>query len=183
MNNNNITAFLTRTEVSGEYMQMFVTYLDEERILPLLSQYGISAIEADEWYPARSWLAALYELAYEDMSQTNVVVAGHGIARQLLQRHEGTHQPSLGEFLEYWSNLHLEYHRNGDAGQIEIVWEDDTAISIHHNTPYPDYLIYGITNGLAKRLLPKDSKYKVTFARSLASDDLSKTVIHLEWTE
>jgi len=166
------------SEVSGAPMMGFIQCTMADSVLPALEHHHLDKIQPDGWYSFPEYLEVMRELSYtEDLVSVGISMMDH------VPWPPETYQMSFPDVLRSINAVYGFQHR-GDVGQgylMEFQGERHVVITIAN--PYPDDLVYGCYWEIAKKFLPKGTKFKVYYdnAAPLRKEGGEETKIHIMW--
>ena len=166
------------TEITGQAITAFGQKV--RGVSPLLKKHDLVELKTDEWYPLQNWVNVLNDLSKHNDGLTNYFAMGMEDAKTAFLP---AGDLSLSAFLEQWGAIFLMHHRGTNVGSIDTTKIDEKHYQMTCIVTYPDDYMYGIAHGLAKRLLPMGTYYKVWFDKAVQPLDKggTETVIHIQW--
>ncbi len=171
-----------KTEVIGQTVLSFIDNVQADEIRPYLAKHGLADIKPDVWYPCHLWLDVMNDLAKETNLSSNLVAIGMGVVDKMLVPPE-MEKLTVGDILMGWNDLYHLQHRNGEIGYVKTEKVSDTHYKTIHLHLYPDDFTYGIAYGMAKRWLPKGTRFTVKYDPDVPALDKggNLTIIHVSW--
>jgi hypothetical protein len=168
------------TEIIGQAIQSFGRNI--RGVSPLLKKHNLNEIDPKEWYPLKDWVNVLNDLNLNNDGMTNYFAMGIGDAKRLaLPPNAGN--LTLPQFLEQWGATYLMQYRGENVGSIETTKINDQHYQMTYVVTFPDDYIYGIAHGLAQRLLPSGTYFKVWYDTDTKRLDEggTETILHIRW--
>ena len=167
-------------EVIGQTTKSYLENIRGEYTRPIIEAHGLTDIDPNEWYPAKSMLDAMNELAQQPDFTSSLVAIGLKIAENLFI------PPQIASFDQILEGLDVAYHsahRNGDIGHVRGEKVEDGYYRVYLEDIYPDDMTYGIIYGLAKRLLPSGTQFSVKYDEGQPNRDRGgdKSIVHVRW--
>lgn len=121
-------------------------------IIPLLTQYGLHPIEADQWYDQQAYLNVYQELAQRSVQ--NLVAIGIKV-------------PDIAEFppninsiddaLQLLDQAYQMNHRGGEIGHYYYERTGERSAKMICHNPYPSHFDYGLIYRIVQKYRPEDS--------------------------
>ncbi len=163
---------------SGAPMMGFLECIQADSVLPVLKRHGLDRITPDDWYPFSEYLAVMQELT----STQDLVSIGMSMMDHVPWPPEMYQLPFV-EVLKNISAIYRLQHR-GDVGQGYLMdFIDDHHVVITICNPYPDDLVYGCYWQIARKFLPKGTRFTVFYDTDepIRKDGGDLTRIHITW--
>ncbi|MFN8375478.1 MAG: hypothetical protein U0694_21705 [Anaerolineae bacterium] len=175
---------LTNAELTGQSILPYLNHMRVEDTRPLLQKHGIEEhVQPDKWYPADKIVAFLWDVAHNPNSLYNLVSIGMEATRVLPLPPEVEKMP-FEQFAIYAMPMtYMGQFRGADLGFVRAEKVKEKHLRISMVTPLPDDGWYGSIYGLARRLLPKGTQFRVEYDKDMARGDLGgeETIIHVTW--
>lgn len=171
-----------QTEIIGQALLGLIQNFEADNYQTLLKKYHLLEIAPDKWYPAQNLLDLMNEMAQHHNLSSNLVAIGMSVAQHAVLP-PGAEKAGLAQILEMYSQIYGMQHRNGDLGYTRTEKITDTHYKVYRKTIYPDDLGYGTLYGLARRFLPKGTRFSVKYDEAVTRLDEGGevTVIHVSW--
>jgi len=170
-------------EVAGYSMRSLILCLNQEHIQPVLEKLGLTEIDPDEWYPLQTWLDVFNEMQAGSISTMfDFVSIGMKVIELAKIPPDVANEDYEAIVLRHNDTYHNQ-HRGGDIGEYRVEKVDEGHIRVAVRTPYPEDFAYGVLYGQARRFLPEDTRFVVSFDENLPrrSQGGEETIIHIEW--
>jgi hypothetical protein len=170
-------------EVSGRYLQSFISNLQGYETKPVVEKFGLLDINPDAWYPCQSFLDVLNELGKRPNNSQNTVAIGMEIGK-MIPAPPGMENATLEQMLMGIDYAYQGAHRNGEIGKYICEKQSENHLKLTYNDLYPDDLTYGIIYSFARRFLPPQTAFKVYYDTVIIPRDLGgngSTIIHVCW--
>lgn len=167
-------------EITGRAIQSFGQNV--RGVSPLLKKHQLEDTDPESWYPMQSWVNVLNDFNQNNDGMTNYFAMGIADAKKtILPPHSG--KITLPEFLEQWGATYNLHHRGTNVGSIETTKIADQHYQMTYIVAYPDDYMQGIAHGLAQRLLPMGTYFKVWYDKEVQNLDKggTETVINIRW--
>ena len=171
------------TEISGATVLSLVENVTSTAYVPMIKKYGFDAIDANKWYPLKSYLDFLTELVQQPNLMFNLVAIGMSIAEVAPMPPELANA-AFSQVVEGWNEHYQASLRNGDVGRKTTIKVADQHYKVvHDRTVVPDDLEYGVLYGFAQRFLPPGASFDVWFDEDIPRMDEGgdRTVLHVSW--
>jgi hypothetical protein len=168
-------------EISGASLLTFTHNLLAGDMQPLLQKHHLENPLIDQWYSQQRVLDFLAELAQTHLPHSyseNMVAIGMKSA-ELVAPQFHLRQKSLDNFINAFCKVYSTRHRNVPAE--EGYWPDQQGTGhylILNNTPYPNYLVYGMFWYYTKYFCPPDQIFSV---RLLPTDSRKRSFLEIKW--
>ncbi|MEM9950526.1 MAG: hypothetical protein AAF846_02905 [Chloroflexota bacterium] len=144
-------AFDPEVEVYGQTVMSFLSGLKDE-VIPVLKEFDLYPLEADQWYPQTQVLGAYEALNERDFM--NLVAVGMKIPDQ------AEWPPEVVTVHDALGSLDVVYNMNHRGGEIgEYRYEktgERSGIMFCHN-PYPSDFDYGLVYRIVQKFRGADS--------------------------
>ena len=142
-----------RTEIIGQAILPGLAGLGDA-VLPFLQKYGLGNLNPEQWYPLHAWLSVIYDISSGDNPMFDQVAIGMKVVDNALFPPEINSIPSVMHSINtaYYMN-----HRNGEIGFYRAEDIGERQIKMVAETPYPDFMNYGILYGAARKFQPPDA--------------------------
>jgi len=175
---------LTNAELTGQSIMPYLNHMRVEDTRPLLEKYGIEEnVQPDKWYPADKIVSFLWDVARSPNALYNLVSIGMESTRVLPLPPEVEKMPFEDFALHAMPVAYMGQFRGADLGFVRAEKVADKHVRICCVTPLPDDGWYGSIYGLARRLLPKGTQFRVEYDKKVQRGDLGgdETIIHVMW--
>jgi hypothetical protein len=176
-------AFGPDAEVYGAAMLAFVKSINFTEFEAILHEHGLHEIEPERWYPQQVWLDIFSEISSQFNSSPNLVSIGMKIAETAPVPPEVQALPFEQIMLGFNEGSYLANNRGKDIGCIEASLLEAKHLLMTDKTPYPDDFVYGAYYGMAKRFLPRGTKFTVKYDERTPRREQggSETPVHIIW--
>lgn len=175
---------LSSIEVIGQNLLMYLSHMEAETTLPYLEKHGFTTtIDPNKWYPAKEAGAFLWDIAGSPDAIYSLVSIGMESIRRLELPPEAE-KLSLNDAVNaLLAPYYQSIFRGGYVGYLKSEQIEEKRVKVTCVTPLPDDGWYGTIYGMAKRFLPKGTKFSVTFDENTVRVDHggSETVIYVTW--
>lgn len=178
------TSFDPNAEALGSILLSYVHCINNENLYPFLEKYGLIDIQPDQWYPLQKWLDALGDLAEVEsrgQARFDFVAVGLKVAETTVLPPEFGLLP-FSEIIRRWNDAYSLWHR-GNAGTMYTEEVGENHLRIISCLPYPDDIGYGVMWGVARRFLPRTSRFSVYYEEGHQHHDQGgdTTIVHIKW--
>ena len=156
------------TEIAGSAAKSMVDNLSTPDIKTLIVKHGLDKIELTDWVPLHKMCDLFNDVAASQAggaSQTFVVM-GMRIAEQSEFPPEMLEHLTVPVMVMGWDDHYKVNHRGGTLQAIVPKKISETQYEIHmvglaHPDPYD--MTYGMVYGFCRKLLPKGTKFTVSY--------------------
>ncbi len=153
--------FDSRAEVSGELVLSMMDCRNHKNINPILAYYGL--VDVQTWYK-QQMLLDIFSTIQAESSEAMFDLVSIGI--RLIERlnvPEAMQNVDYERMLRMQNEIYQSYHRGGDVGHHYVVKLGDQHYRIIADTPYPTDFEFGLLHGQAKRFMPQNTSYTISY--------------------
>lgn len=171
------------SEVYGAAMLAFVISINYTNFHTILEKYDVVHIEPEKWYPQQLWLDIFSDISSQPGASANLVSIGMKIVDTAPMPPEVQALPFKDIMLGFNQGSYLANNRGKDIGGIETQILSDQHILMIDKTPYPDDFVYGAYYAMARRFLPKGTKFTVKYEDDTPRREFGgeATRVHIMW--
>jgi hypothetical protein len=131
--------------------------INSKALVPILAKYGLTDIQPEKWYLAKTWFDTLNEVASNKNASMNLVDAALRVSEMIPQAtHDGTIKGAFVTANDTYYMNHLGY-----IGEIRVDSSKDNEITVSAYSPYPDDYLYGAFYGHARRHAPAGAHIRI----------------------
>jgi hypothetical protein len=150
--------FDAHVEVLGAVIIAISQSINSEELVPILETHGLRNVQPECWYPVKTWIDALNDIAAHDNGSMNLVAAAIKVSENIPQvSGDGTIK---GAFTTANDTYYMN-HRGGYLGEIKVESSKDKEVTVSAYSPYPDDYLYGAFYGHARRHAPPNSNLRI----------------------
>lgn len=175
--------YVPGVEVLGAAASAIFNHLLGDEVMESLRKHGVDQLQPDQWYSVDKFIEVFADWFRNPSNTSNQLVSvGMAIIDNAVLPPEMETAP-LEQKLFLLGALHQINHRNGDPGSYQIEQVGEKHIKYTTNTPYPDDMIYGYIYGVARRFLPRGTRFTVSYDTTVRRqhEGGTHTVYHLKW--
>ncbi len=180
--NTQFTTLGPDAQVLGQAMDAFIQSINFTNFQAILSQYNLTKIEPQKWYPQQIWLDIFNEINASGNSTENLVSIGMKVIETAQYPPDFESWPIIRQ-ITMMGEIYVINNRGADIGKITPEVVSDNHVIMHDSTPYPDDFIYGAYYALARRFTPAGSGFVVKFDENIPrrGQGGDVTLVHIMW--
>lgn len=180
----NFRLFHPDTEVVGQMVIDFEQAINSKNFLPILKEYGLDNVNADDWYSGQAWLDVLSAVANSKENFLSLVSIG------MKQIDNVEFPPEFDDMIvedvfRELNPVYQSYYRGTDVGEIKIEKVNDNHLKVILRVFEPDNIWYGNVYQLVKRFNKTGKSFTVSFDDQLTRRDKGgdQTIIHVKFRD
>lgn len=166
-------------EVLGQTMIAFLENINADEMQPIMARHGLTEIDPEQWYLHQLWMDILKSI---EESNENAMMTFVAIGKEVVRT--AVMPDSIQTVPDALNALHPIHHANlrnipEDEGySIEVV--ADNHYIVYHNTPNPDYAIYGFLWGLVQRFRKGNADFTVEQIEN-TKPEIARSAFSVKW--
>lgn len=171
-------------EVLGQAASAIFNHMLGDEVMDSLRKHGVDQLKPDEWYPVDKFIEVFADWFRNPENTSNQLVSvGMAIIDNAMLPPEMESAPLVQKLMLLGALHDINHRGTGDPGRYIIEQVGEKHLKYTTNTPYPDDMIYGYIYGVAKRFLPRGTRFTVSYDPDIPRqhEGGTHTVFHLKW--
>lgn len=179
---NRYQAFDPDSKVIGASVQGYVGCIRAEEIDRYIRRYNLTDINPGAWYSLQMLLDLLTDIHEEHQGEAMFDFVSIGMkALEMTPFPPEVEALSFEQIIMAGEQVYASTHQ-GNAGYVRPNIRSEKHIVQQTQTPYPDDLMYGAVYGMAKRFLPKGTRFTIKYDETTPRRDRGGEVTTFDMT-